>query len=104
MQLEIGTGQIVKEPSLDQIAEALKALPGGEDSFAILSHSDQTYMQTAGSAADGFELEYQAGSTREHYMCTNQHVSLDVTIRVFQLYAQRDIRWLSELAWEAEPL
>jgi hypothetical protein len=104
MQLELGTGQIVKDPSLDQIAAALKALPGGDDSFAILSRDEMTYMQTTGSAAGGFELEYQAGSTREHYMCTNRQVSLDVTIRVFQLYAQRDVRWLSEVAWEPEPL
>lgn len=104
MQLEIGTGLRIDDPSASQIAHELAALPGGIDSYAILSQDDLTYLQTAGGSSDGFSLEYQEGSIDRHYRSPQNDLPLATVIRAFQLYAAQDSSWRSLVAWERDDL
>ena len=105
MKLEIGIGpKFLHDPSPEEIEEALRSLPGGDFSHAILSQDSMTYIQTAGGPYEGFVLEYQEGSLDKHYICTDSNLGLDVVIRALQLYAQGDERWRTELEWERQIL
>jgi hypothetical protein len=99
MQLEVSDGSAIASPTASQIADALARLPGGADSFAILSSGDQAYVQVAGSASEGFALEYRAGSESEHYRASRS-MPLNVVRDVFERYARNDPAWRSQVSWE----
>jgi uncharacterized membrane protein len=99
MQLEI-EGKVVREnPTREEIAAALTSLDGKKASFAVLSHSGMTYLQASGSVKDGFSLEYQNGSLKEHYCCLNDLPLEDVT-SAFQAYAKGNSGWQTAFDWE----
>ncbi len=93
----------IVNPSPSEIRRALKALPGGEDSFAIYEKggSGLSYMQTHGAAKEGFVLEYQAGSLDAHFRCTNRGLSVERVVEAFISYAAADDRWQTEFRWKA---
>jgi hypothetical protein len=102
MDLETGTGRTIANPSESQIAEALAALPGGDDSFAILARDELTYIQTAGSPSEGFLLEYQAGSLDQHHRSTENTLPLSTVTNAFQRYAAEDPSWRSLVTWQRD--
>ena len=104
MNLETGTGRKIANPLPSQIAEELTALPGGVDSFAILSRDAPTYIQTSGSPSEGFVLEYQATSTDQHYRSIERALPLGTVANAFQLYAAEDPAWRSLVSWERDDL
>lgn len=99
MKLEVGNGPAITSPTTAQILDALAALLGGSDSFAILASGDQDYVQVMGSASEGFALEYRAGGDSEHYQATRS-MPLDVVQDVFECYARNDPTWRSRVLWE----
>ena len=57
MQLEIGGKRFIDDPKDVDIADAIASIHDDEDSFVILSASDQFYVQCVGSEATDFDLE-----------------------------------------------
>jgi len=104
MYLELGSGKTLKDPSPDQIADALSALPGGDGSSAILSWSPMVYIQCMGSEREGFVLEYQEGSLDKHFIASDNHLSLAAVTRAFLSAANGDEGWRTQVAWELEAL
>lgn len=105
MYLETGSGLKIDDPSASQIADELASLPGGTDSFAILSQDDDLhYMQTADNPSGGFVLEYHDGSLDQHYRATDNNLPLAVVTNAFQLYAAKDSSWRTVVAWEHHDL
>ena len=62
MQLSLGDGHVIDDPTDLQIADILQALDGKDDSFAILTASDGSLVQCAGDPDRGFVLEYNQAS------------------------------------------
>ena len=102
MKLTLGTGQVpvVEKVTEERIAAALASLPGRDDSYAILSKNEDSYIQTAGGALDGFMMECQDGSLEEHYRCLDEDLELSAITRVFQQYFKGDERWRTEHEWK----
>jgi hypothetical protein len=100
MKLEISNASEVINPSAAQIADALSNLPGGDESFAILTIDPQTYVQVAGSPADGFTLEYRDGSEEKHFVAIGAPIDLKLVTSVFQKYAAGDASWQSLVSWQ----
>jgi hypothetical protein len=99
MHLKLGAGPELENPSDAQLEAALRALPGGLDSFAILAADDQHYMQAHGGHADGFALEYRDGSEDEHYRCSRAGLSLDEVLAAFRSYRRGDGAYRQSLPW-----
>ena len=72
--------------------------------FAILTKSTLTYMQTAGSAKDGFVLENQAGSTDSHYEAVNPPFTLDQVLMAFRAYRDQTSEWRTAFGWKKQPI
>jgi hypothetical protein len=102
MRLELSDGSGLDDPTPEQIAEALAALPADAGSFAILSREELTYLQTSGSAKEGFVLEYQEGGLDQHYQSVAKQLPLDLVTRAFQCYAAADESWRELTAFEHE--
>ncbi len=100
MELSTDGGGAVKSPSASQIEEALRALDSGEDGFAILEASSETYMQAAGDQGAGFILEYQEGDTDRHFKATRAKIPLAEAVKAFQMYAAGDAGWRGMFEWE----
>ena len=100
--LEMRWGKELEEPSLMHIREALELLKNDTpNSFAILARSGYTYMQVAGSVAEGYCLEYQEGSIDKHYRCLDQLTTNEV-VEAFQSYRERDDFWKTKFQWMKE--
>jgi len=99
MKLEIEGEVIGKNPSSEAIAKALSSLDGKNKSFAILERDRLTYIQASGSIKDGFSLEYQDGSLKEHYCCSDD-LSLKNATEAFQSYAKGENNWQKALKWK----
>lgn len=93
MQLQLGTGPNRQNPSAEQVADALRRLPRGQDSFAVLLKSEQVYMQTIGSSREGFDLEFRDGSEAAHFKASAAPLSLEAVTEVFHLYLAEDPQW-----------
>ena len=70
MDLELGTGKRIENVSQQELLEALATLDGGDDSFAILSHGEHTFIQTAGGPETGYVIEGDTGPRGQHYQST----------------------------------
>ena len=104
MKLTVGSADPIANPSAEQIRSALDALGDSSDSFAILAASELTYIQTSGTPADGFVLEYQTGSTEQHFRSESDSVPLDTVTEAFLLYAEADPSWREVASWQHEDL
>jgi hypothetical protein len=91
------------EPDSATIATVLRALDGRVQVMATLAHSDLTFLQAMGSAAEGFALEYQDGSLDRHYRGRTPTLALAAATDIFQKYARGDASWRESLEWEHVP-
>jgi hypothetical protein len=103
MELSTATGNPIMSPSPEEIESVLAGLPGGLDSFAILSQSELTYMQAAKGSERGFVLEYQTGSIDQHYWSAG-YLPLPTVTEAFQLYAVGDPSWINLSEWEKKEI
>jgi hypothetical protein len=104
MELEMEDGTVLEAPSAQAIAQALEKLDGKRNSFAILARDEMTYIQTSGSVKDGFDLEYQEGSTDRHFRAAGQGLTLQDVVGAFQDYAAGGLGWRSAVQWENSPI
>ena len=102
MVLEVGGDVITRQADDAAIAAAIRSLArqSEDEAFAILSSSDETYIQTVRGDDGRFGLEYQEGSTAQHYGCYDDTLDEAKLIRIFTFYLHGDPRWYTELSWE----
>lgn len=102
MVLEVGGTVITQEADDTAVAEALRSLArqSEDEAFAILSRSDETYIQTVRGDDGTFGLEYQEGSIDHHYGCYEEGLDEAKVLRAFTLYLHNDPRWHDERIWE----
>ena len=101
MVLEVGGTVITRQATDAQIVEAIRSLArqSEDEAFAILSSSDDTYMQTVRAEDGTFGLEYQIDSTDHHYGCY-QMLDEDKVLQAFLSYQHGDMRWHTDFIWE----
>ncbi len=100
MKLMLGPGAEHEDPGESEIREAIHALPGGHDSFAILSRDEEHYVQAAGGGAEGFILEFRAGGWEHHFRCLDTRLSAERVCEAFVEYARSGER-PAAFQWEA---
>jgi len=100
MVLELENGRRIEDPNALQIEEHLGTLDGESNGFAILSESELTYLQAAGGVEAGFAVEYQDGTTDQHYTATAAGISLEDVVEAFRRYTGGDGAWRTMFEWE----
>ena len=102
MVLEVGGTVITHEADDATVAEAIRSLArqSEDEAFAILSSSDDTYIQTVRAEDSTFGLEYQVGSIDHHYGCYEETLDEAKIIRTFTFYLHEDPRWHHDRIWE----
>lgn len=99
--LQMRWGNELKNPPLTHVRECIEALNGNNDSFAILSRSEYTYVQCVGGKLQGYRVEFQDGSVNEHYYCTKNLKRKEV-IKIFQNYREGNDIWRTDYDWEKD--
>jgi hypothetical protein len=99
MKLETESGAAIEHPSDEQIDSTLRELVSSGGGFAILSQSEQVYIQTAENGEGECTLEYREGSEENHFCCTNEELSIDDVIGAFQEYANTNDAWKARFLW-----
>lgn len=100
MQLSTGTGPDLSEPTSEQIVNAIRSLPGGDDSFVVLARSDHFFVQAAGSREEGYHLEYKELDDSRHFEATGKSPSEEELVQLFLAYARGDDSWKQQHQWE----
>jgi hypothetical protein len=102
MELEVGGTLITRQADDTAVAGAIRRLAHQpeDEAFAILSRSDETYIQTVRGTDGTYGLEYQEGSTDRHFGCYDDTLDEPRMIRIFTFYLHSDPRWHSDLIWE----
>lgn len=99
MRLETSGATVSKNADENAIAGALRGLKNADDT-AILSRTEMTYIQAAGSAAGGFALEYQDGDLGAHFLAGGSAIPVEVVISAFCSYLRGEDAWKSAYSWE----
>ena len=101
MKLETESGTTIEQPTHEQIDSTLRELVISGGGFAILSQSEQVYIQTAENGEGECTLEYREGSEESHFCCTNEELSIDDVIGAFQEYANNHDAWKTRFPWRS---
>ena len=97
MQLTVNDDLVAREATEADIESAIRGLRiYGDDSFAILSLLENSFIQTVFSDS-GFGLEYKKDD--DLFGCYDELGEADV-IRAFVYYLNRDERLKAEFTWE----
>jgi hypothetical protein len=99
MKLSIDGRDEGTNPSPEQIASAVAAMAAGEAEFVVLEKESQSYMQTSGTAKDGFDLEFRNGSASEHFFCADVLGEVDIT-SILQDYMRGGRHWRTGHDWK----
>ena len=99
MKLETESGTTIEHPTDEQIDSTLRELVSSGGGFAILSQSEQVYIQTAENDEGECTLEYREGSVENHFCCTSEELSIDDVIGAFQDYANNNDAWKTRFPW-----
>ncbi|MFT3735025.1 MAG: DUF3592 domain-containing protein [Rhodocyclaceae bacterium] len=99
MKLETEDGTEITNPDHETLRKELArvGLPG--NGFAILSQSEQCYVQTTGSRADGFVIEYRDGSEEQHFSSTETDIAHERMVALFEAYRSGGA-WQSMTLWD----
>jgi hypothetical protein len=94
MKLEINGEREVDNPTKETLRVAVESLdPGTSGSgFVILSSDKMTYIQSSGDVRNGFDLEYQEGSKKQHFRATGGFTA-DQIVDILWDYASGGSEW-----------
>ena len=93
--LTLSNGTEIEDPSDEDIRNALASLSVERDGegFAVLAPAEMTYVQISGDSRIGFGLEYQEGSTDEHYRAKREDYTLDEIVKILIAFRDGNVRW-----------
>jgi antitoxin YqcF len=100
--LKIESGEVIQNPTQEDLVRRL-----ANQAFAVLGSTLLTYIQCIRSkdSPSRYFLEYQEGSTEDHYQLTGGPVPLEVVMAVFIDYLQGADTWRTARQWQkAAPL
>ncbi|MCC6451970.1 MAG: hypothetical protein IT171_03710 [Acidobacteria bacterium] len=97
MELSVNEEVVARDATEDDIERAIRGLRShGDDSFAILTLFENSFIQTVFSD-DGFGLEYKKDD--DLFGCYDE-LNDDAVIKAFVYYLNRDERLKTEYTWE----
>jgi hypothetical protein len=102
MRLEFESGKVIHNARASDIRKNLK----GEEFTILLSDEHElTFMQCAEDYDEPgqYILEYQDGSTYEHY-CAVETIPLERVLAAFYKYLRNDKSWRSDFIWNHTPM
>ncbi len=97
MHLDVNGDESFKDPSVDQIRDAIDSLD--DDTFAILSRGDEDYIQAYRHSASDYQLEYRAGSEDEHYGCAANGITSSQIQNAFEAFSAGADDWQAPWTW-----
>ena len=100
MKLSTEDGVEIDSPGAEQLAGALARLGLPGNGYAILERSELHYIQTSGSRADGYVVEYREGDEATHRGSKRSDIAHAEMVKVFQAYRRGGDVWKRELEWQ----
>lgn len=104
MKLKTSYQDPVEDPDADDIRDALRTLDTEERGFMILSRGDHQFIQSGGSPENGFDLEFQDGSTDEHYRAEGDPFTRGEVEQTYIQYLRDETGWKDEYTWNKKDL
>ena len=102
MTLELEASPPITDPSAEDIRAGIDSIHNEDNTFAILSLDEMTYIQARGSPMGGFTLEYQEGTLDRRYRTVAKTVSKGAALEAFLSYRHQDGQWQNIVDWERD--
>jgi hypothetical protein len=97
-------GEKIRNPKEKDIVEALSAVDGKRDfTYLILGVSDMTYIQAGRDKPGAFDLEYQAGDLKHHYIAKKKYTPGELK-PILLSYLKGDGKWKEMAEWTLMPV
>ena len=90
----------MKDPSPDQIKEALSKLAVRASGYAILAGQDREFIQTACTEPGNFILEWHDPESDTHVSARENDITLSSIQEVFVSFREGDSQWKHNFAWQ----
>ncbi len=98
MVLNLNDDTTLQEPDEATVRAAIANLP--PEQFAILCRKNEEYVQVYHNEDRTFQLEYRAGSYREHYAASSAAISTTDVQDAFVAYLSGRSDWYAPWEWE----
>ena len=102
MKLSTEDGTELVNPSKEDIARQVLLLNDTNNKFLILAKDQLTYMQVYGSVKSSWILEYQEGSTTEHFNVSGSSVTSSGVVSTLQQYLEGISDWRTSFHWKRD--
>jgi hypothetical protein len=107
MKLDINGEREIDNPTKEALRIAVESLDAGMSGsgFIILSSDKMTYIQSSGDGGNGFDLEYQEGSTKRHHRAAGEFTAAQI-VDILWDYASGGSEWreAAQLGGESESM
>lgn len=91
----------IQNPSEHDVRQAFDALEKGWIEFVILEEDHSgLYIQTAGSADEGYVVEYNDGSDQWQWRATDGNLAAARILDTFLMFRRGDIDWKNQFTWQ----
>lgn len=101
MRLTTEDGTELINPDAEQQTHALSRLGLPGNGFAILGSADQVYIQTSGSRANGYIIEYRDGDETKHFTSRRTDIPHEEMLAIFEAYRTGGA-WKALVDWKKE--
>lgn len=100
MVLNVGERYKCNDPSTFEIWQGIEEMERQSADFLLLGPDRYNYIQCAGNSIEGFLLEYQAGSSDDHWQAIQHRISPREVYAIFVSYLKREDEWKTSVSWE----
>lgn len=97
MQLELPDGKVLKDPSIEAIAEAVMELGGRK--LTLVNEKEENAFIRARGGPDVYSLEFRDGLTQRHFTSAG-HPNSDDVILAMKQYLKGDHTYRQALRWQ----
>ncbi len=91
--------KFVDSPSAEKLAQALATVGHPGSNSAILSRSEESYIQTAGNLSKGFMIEYREGSDDSHRFSKSRGIPHSEMVKALLAYHRGSEEWKGMFEW-----
>jgi hypothetical protein len=102
MILRLEDGTVLEDPDEEQISALLDFLRAPDNTFAVLTLGEWTYLRAERDPVHRFLLRRCQGRPEERFRTVSNRLELDAVRDAFLAFAQGDRDWQDRLEWQPD--
>lgn len=102
MILSLQDGTVLEDPEEGEISALLDFLRTPDNTFAVLTRGEWTFLRAERDPVHRFVLRRCEGNPQERFRTVSSRLGLDTVREAFVAFAREDRSWQDELDWQPD--